>query len=88
VISDFHENQHWGFRPEAFQSKKVKGSNFHDYLKVFLVPTFLLKLGILYYGMHYARYPGEGYGWGLFGFIIASLANFGLFLWKTRNDEN
>lgn len=62
-------------------------AKFIRYLRTFLVPTFILKTAILYCGIHYASYPGEGYGWGLIFSILLSLCNFGLFIYKNWEEE-
>jgi hypothetical protein len=57
------------------------------YAKAFIVPTLVLKAGILYFGLNYSSFPGEGYGWGLLISIVLSLVNFGIFIWKNFQDE-
>lgn len=54
---------------------------FFSYLRMFLVPTLILKMGLLYFGLNYSEYPGEGYGWGLVATLVLSLVNAGVFLW-------
>lgn len=58
-----------------------------SYLRVFLVPTLLLKGALLYFGLNYSQYPGEGYGWGLVVTVILSVLNVGIFLWKNWQDS-
>ncbi len=51
----------------------------------FVVPLVIGKTLILYFGLHYADYPGEGYGIGLacaIGFTAFSLFRFA---WKYRH---
>lgn len=60
---------------------------FLSYLRMFLLPTLFLKMGLLYFGLNYTEYPGEGYGWGLVITLILSVLNLGLFLWKNWQAE-
>jgi hypothetical protein len=52
-----------------------------DLLKVFLVPTLINKLFMLYFGLNYTEHPGEGYGYGLVASIGFLLFTVGKFLW-------
>lgn len=56
------------------------------YLRIFLLPTLVLKAAILYFGLNYSSYPGEGYGTGLAISIGLAAVNFGVFLWKSWDD--
>lgn len=59
-----------------------------DFLIVFLVPTLANKVFMLYFGLHYAEHPGEGYGYGLAATIAFLLFTMGRFLWKYRGIED
>lgn len=59
-----------------------------DFLRSFLMPTFIGKAFILYFGLHYSSHPGEGYGIGLIIAVIFTLTMLGLFFWKYRNTED
>ncbi len=61
---------------------------FKDVLKVFLVPTLVNKVFMLYCGLQYAEHPGEGYGYGLAATIIILLVTIGSFLWKWKDVED
>lgn len=66
-------------------SKKPKLAEF---LKSFLMPTFVGKSLVLYFGLMYSNYPGEGYGYGLAasaGFTVVSLC---LFAYKYKDVED
>jgi putative effector of murein hydrolase len=70
--------------------KKSQEAKFFAYLKVFIVPTLILKMAILYFGLKYSQYPDEGYGWWLLAAVLLSLVNFGIFLyqnWDETEDE-
>lgn len=56
------------------------------YIRAFIVPTILLKVFLLYFGLNYSAHPGRGYGVGLLATIILSLINFGYFLYLNWND--
>ncbi len=57
-----------------------------SYLKIFLVPTLLTKIGILYFGIQYSNHPDEGYGWGLLFVVALTLMNFAVFLYKNWHE--
>ncbi len=73
---------------DALMSEKRNADDekFFAYLKAFLVPTLLLKVAIVYFGIHYSNEPGEGYGWGLLAAIALSLFNFAVFIYKNWNE--
>ena len=43
---------------------------------------------MLYFGLNYSEYPGEGYGIGLVISICFTLSTLGYFIWKYRNYED
>jgi len=59
--------------------------NLFDLIVAFLLPTLLGKSLVLYFGLNYSNYPGEGYGIGLTISILFTLCMVGRFLWKYRN---
>jgi len=58
-----------------------------QYIRIFLVPTLLNKALILYFGLNYSMYPGEGYGYGLSICILLTLASFAYFIWIQPDEE-
>lgn len=64
------------------EPKKLKVS---DLLIPFLFPTLIGKSLVLYFGLHYSEFPGEGYGVGLILSILFTVSMVARFLWKTRN---
>ena len=101
VVTDFYTQKYWGFLAGQGATDSVapkvsgheagnglsngSGNELIPYIRTFILPTLFLKIAILYFGLEYSSYPGEGYGWGLLAAVVASLVNFGFFLWKTRN---
>jgi hypothetical protein len=61
---------------------------FVDFAKVFLVPTLINKMFMMYFGLNYSIYPGQGYGYGLIATIIFAALTLGRFLWKYRNIDD
>ena len=57
------------------------------YLRVFLLPTLLLKTLLFYFGIQYSKYPGEGYGWGMLIVVVISVVNISIFLWQTWDES-
>lgn len=59
-----------------------------DFLKVFLIPMLINKIFMMYFGLNYSSYPGEGYGYGLVATIIFLFFTVGRFLWKYKDIED
>lgn len=59
-----------------------------DFLKVFLAPLLVNKILMMYFGLNYAAYPGEGYGYGLLFSVLMLFATIGRFLWKYRHIQD
>lgn len=59
-----------------------------DFIKVLLVPLLINKFFMLYFGIHYSNYPGDGYGYGLMVTICFLFFTIGRFLWKYRNIQD
>ena len=59
-----------------------------DFIKVFLVPTLINKAVLLYFGLQYAEYPGQGYGYGVIASILFLLFTCARFIWRYRNVED
>jgi hypothetical protein len=56
-----------------------------DLMSTFLFPFILGKMSLVYFGLMYTAYPGEGYGYGLAGTIVFSLSMVVRFLWRYRH---
>ena len=65
----------------------MKQTVLKDFLRSFLVPTLIGKSFVLYFGINYSLYPGDGYGYGLAAAITFMVVSLGLFVWKYRNHE-
>lgn len=61
---------------------------FRDFMKTFLVPVLLNKAFMIYFGLNYSQYPGEGYGYGLIVSILFFVASCARFVWKYRDNED
>jgi hypothetical protein len=61
------------------------GPKVSTFIRIFLVPTLVIKSGIMFFGLNYSMYPGEGYGYGLAICLALTIINFGIFLWTFRN---
>ncbi|MFN3698291.1 MAG: hypothetical protein ACK4VO_12705 [Pseudobdellovibrio sp.] len=59
-----------------------------DFLRSFLVPTFIGKTLVLYFGLMYSNYPGEGYGYGLVASASFTLVSLCLFAYKYKDVED
>lgn len=61
---------------------------FIDFLKTSLVPFLINKAFMLYFGLNYSMYPGEGYGYGLVICCIVLLGSMARFVWKYKDVED
>lgn len=59
-----------------------------DFIKVFLFPTLINKMFMMYFGLNYSNYPGDGYGYGLLATIAFLFFTVGRFLWKYRHIDD
>jgi hypothetical protein len=59
-----------------------------DFLQVFLVPTLANKALLIYFGINYSAYPGEGYGYGVIASVVFLLLGVFRFVWKYRGIED
>lgn len=66
-------------------TKLNKAPKVSTYIRIFFVPTILIKTGIMFFGLNYSMYPGDGYGYGLAICIALTLTNFAYFIWTFRN---
>ena len=55
---------------------------FLSYVRMLFVPTIFTKTLIMFFGLNYAMYPGEGYGYGLASAICLSVFTFSYFVWS------
>ena len=69
-------------------SESSSNKTFIDFLKVFIGPVLINKAFMLYFGLNYSMYPGEGYGYGLVFTILFFLIMSARFIWKYRNIED
>ncbi len=68
--------------------KQDSKSIFWNFLRSFLMPTFIGKTLVLYFGLMYSDNPGEGYGYGLIAAGAFTVISLCLFAWKYRNHED
>lgn len=59
-----------------------------DFIKVLLMPLLVNKVFMMYFGLHYSNFPGEGYGYGLVATLIIMFVTIGRFIWKYRDVED
>lgn len=92
VVRDFYENRFWGFVPQSSKSKKPEKSletNHHRLGIRFIWITFfsmcVTKVIILVLGQRYVKSNESSDFWFLMLAIALIVANFGYFLWKSRN---
>ncbi len=54
----------------------------------FLMPTLVGKTLVVYFGLNYSEFPGDGYGYGLVAAIIFTVGNLLRLVWRYRNVED
>ena len=69
--------------PEPRSPRKI----IFDFAKSFLVPTLIGKSFVLYFGINYSQYPGEGYGYGLIISLAITAGSLIAFAWKYKDQE-
>ena len=69
-------------------TKPDKKAVLKDFLLAFLVPTLVNKMFMLYFGLNYSEFPGEGYGYGLVASILFLIFSLARLVWKYRNVED
>ena len=91
VIRDFNKNSYWSMdlkSKEVFKNpppqKVTPERKLFVFLRTFFVPTFVTKVAIFYFGIHYAMYPGEGYGYGLVASMFLTVFNLTYFAYRRR----
>jgi len=70
------------------KQEPAKPSVLKDFLVVFLGPTIVNKVFMVYFGLQYANYPGDGYGYGLVATIIILFLTMGRLIWKYRHIQD
>jgi hypothetical protein len=71
----------------AEQKSEEAARKLKTYIRIFLVPTLINKAFLLYFGLQYSMYPGEGYGYGLIITICLTLFSFAYFVWINWDAE-
>lgn len=59
-----------------------------DFVRTLILPMLFNKAFMLYFGLKYAEFPGEGYGYGLATTIFVLVFLLGKFLWKYKDVED
>lgn len=72
-------------KKESAESEKKSQKMMRDFILTLILPMLVNKVFMMYFGMHYALYPGEGYGYGLATTIFVMLGILGYLIWKYRN---
>jgi hypothetical protein len=70
------------------EEQKKSSQVLKDFILAFLVPTCINKIFMLYFGINYAEFPGDGYGYGLAASIVFLIFSLGRLVWKYRNVED
>ena len=65
----------------------TENNRLKSFLLAFIFPTLILKSLLLYFGLQYSNYPGEGYGYGLVTCLAFSVGNAIRFVYKNRDIE-
>jgi hypothetical protein len=68
--------------------KKEQKAKTSDLVRVLILPLFITKAAIFYFGLNYSKYPDQGYGYGLAISIFLLFLNMGRFLWKYKDQQD
>lgn len=72
---------------QKVQAEKSSRRILFVFAKSFLVPTLIGKSLVLYFGINFSQYPGEGYGYGLAIAIAITVFSLVAFAWKYKDQE-
>ena len=72
----------------ASEPQQTNQKDLKNFLIAFLMPTLIGKSLVVYFGLNYSEYPGEGYGYGLAASMCFTVTMLGRFLWKYRHVED
>lgn len=64
---------------------KTQNKVLKDFLTALILPLTVNKFLMMYFGLKYSEFPGEGYGYGLVATLAFMLFMIGRFLWKYRH---
>lgn len=67
--------------PPQAPRKKVM----HDFLMTLILPLTLNKFLMMYFGLNYSEFPGEGFGYGLVATLLFMVFMISRFLWRYRH---
>lgn len=59
-----------------------------DFIRSFIVPMLIGKTGVMFFGLNYSQYPGEGYGYGLVISILITVFSLLRLIIKYKNVED
>lgn len=85
TIRLFHREDYWGFRQKSIAQRRINQKQLtpekemFQFVRTFFVPTFVTKVALFYFGIHYSKYPGEGYGYGVLAAALATVLNLSYF---------
>lgn len=92
VVLEFSKERHWGYVPNWRPSKRKPKSQKENLGLRLIWMTFaafvITKITVVWLGQIYTRSEDPVDKWLFIGSIILVLANFGYFLWRTRNHKD
>lgn len=59
-----------------------------DFIRSFIFPVLIGKTGVMYFGLNYSQFPGEGYGYGLVACLLITIFSLARLIYKYRNVED
>lgn len=65
-----------------------KNQQLYHFIRAFFGPTILGKIAVLYFGLNYSQYPGDGYGYGLILSVVVTVGLLIRFVYKYRHVED
>lgn len=69
-------------------SNETSKETLKAFIKSFLMPTLVGKSLVLYFGIQYSNYPGDGYGYGLIASLAYTFVSLVYFAYKFKDYED
>lgn len=66
-------------------SKAPRKKVINDFLMTLILPLTINKFLMMYFGLNYSEFPGEGFGYGLVATFLFMIFMISRFLWKYRH---
>lgn len=73
---------------DSKMQEQTSQKNLKRFLIAFLMPTLIGKSLVVYFGLNYSEFPGEGYGYGLAASMSFTVFMLLRFIWVYRHVQD